>query len=233
MAASPSLPAADLWHDTSRSPAANMAVDELLLATMPGAPALLRCYGWAEPATSIGYFQPATVAPAGYPFVRRPTGGGLVYHLHDFTFSLVIPRGHPLFTVDRFTSYRLVNDAVRAAMAGLGEETWLAPVADDVDDRRALVCFTSPARFDVIGPRGKLCGGAQRRTAGGMLHQASVDLDQVPDLPRATLAEAIAGALGPLLGSAYRPYQPDAAFLARVEALATSRYASDAWNRKR
>ena len=71
----------------------NMAIDEVLLrhARMP----LLRLYRWERPAISFGYFGVAAqILPQCGPreAVRRWTGGGVVWHGEDLTYSLVVPR---------------------------------------------------------------------------------------------------------------------------------------------
>ena len=93
------------WNDTPHSPAWNMAADEALLQNAPatGTP-LLRCYAWDRPAVSIGYVQRLDAAPEGFAAVRRPTGGGIVYHDYDFTFSVAFPMGHWLTGLDRTQS---------------------------------------------------------------------------------------------------------------------------------
>ena len=89
----------------------NMAVDEVLLLQVADMP-VLRLYDWDRPAVSIGYFQHFAAAPEnGRSVVRRPTGGGIVFHEHDLTFTLVIPKGHPITALSRTESYRLVNGA--------------------------------------------------------------------------------------------------------------------------
>src|SRR5207253_2699926 len=73
--------------------AINMAVDETLYlaAERP----VLRSYRWARPSVSFGYFTPwkeVAMRYAGRDLVRRWTGGGIVEHGQDFTYSLVYPR---------------------------------------------------------------------------------------------------------------------------------------------
>src|SRR5688500_17905926 len=84
-----------LIRSDARSAAENMAVDEALLQwvaswTRP----VLRFYSWSEPAATFGYFQKYTEIErmtSLRPLVRRPTGGGLVPHDADWTYSLVFP----------------------------------------------------------------------------------------------------------------------------------------------
>ena len=210
-----------------------MAADELLLAAVSPACAWLRLYGWTVPALSFGYFQPHSVIPAGRPAVRRLSGGGVVDHARDLTFSLAVSRDHALYRLNRFASYETVNRALLPVAAGLGLRAWLAETTTGVDDRRLLVCFAAPARHDIVTPAGKWCGGAQRRTAQGLLLQGSIALELTPGQPRAAVAAAVAQALAALLAPACQHWAPDAPFLARVAKLAASRYANEAWHHKR
>jgi hypothetical protein len=95
-------------------PAFNMALDEALLVTAPerGRP-VLRLYGWSAPAATFGYFQRhAEVArlTALRPLIRRPTGGGLVPHDADWTYSLAFPVGHEWHSLRADESYRRIHE---------------------------------------------------------------------------------------------------------------------------
>src|SRR5512136_1407766 len=80
----------------------NMAIDEALLSCFDPEKSLpiLRLYGWSPTAFSFGRFQhpEETVSleqckAAGVQVVRRITGGGLLYHGSELTYSLVCPAG--------------------------------------------------------------------------------------------------------------------------------------------
>ena len=83
----------DVFHDVpSRSAAMNMAIDEALLelADHP----CIRFYRWDHPALSFGYFgslRTSAHAEKDRDIVRRWTGGGIVLHDTDLTYSVVIP----------------------------------------------------------------------------------------------------------------------------------------------
>ena len=107
--------------------AENMALDFLLLQRYPRADVpRFRHYGWRSPAITFGYSQKIGFVraqlPAGEHFdlCRRPTGGGVVDHRDDWTFSLVIPRGHPLEDVRATQSYREVHECLAAALQRQG-----------------------------------------------------------------------------------------------------------------
>src|SRR5512139_3782603 len=84
-----------LLESGAGDPAGNMACDEALLerVSLEGSPAL-RCYGWSVPAATFGYFQRhadvSGLTPLR-PLIRRPTGGGVVPHDADWTYSVAVP----------------------------------------------------------------------------------------------------------------------------------------------
>ena len=128
-----------LWRDGDRPPPLNMAVDELLLerAKILQGRVLLRIYGWDRPSISIGYSQKysAVSAETGYSIIRRPTGGGIVYHDKDLTYTVVVPALHPIESLDRVESYHVFHRAVLRAMSAFGKLGKLADSAVSVLDR--------------------------------------------------------------------------------------------------
>lgn len=207
------------------SPARNMAIDEALLREVREP--VLRIYEWSIPAVSLGYFQPAALA-GERPFVRRYTGGGLVDHAHDVTYTLVLPRKHPWMELSMPESYRLIHEGVQAVLAVCGIASDLTPAALTIESD---ACFAKPVRFDIVSDAGKLSGAAQRRTREGLLHQGSILL---PDPARnADLRAAFAGAFAARLELAMSPGDLTTAEAARAAELERDRYATDAWNRSR
>jgi len=113
------------------APAFNMALDEALLEAMSrlGKP-VLRFYGWTEPAATFGYFQKyvdVERATSLRPLIRRPTGGGIVPHDADWTYSLAIPPGHEWHSLRAEGSYHRVHEWIQSAFAKLNVATELAP----------------------------------------------------------------------------------------------------------
>jgi lipoate-protein ligase A len=106
-----------IQHDAG-DPAWNMAVDEALLHHIREP--VLRLYRWDVPAVSIGYFQPIDVVPQDRPFVRRYTGGGLVDHAGDVTYTVVLPRDHPVALSGTSGSYCTIHRALAAALNHAG-----------------------------------------------------------------------------------------------------------------
>jgi lipoate-protein ligase A len=213
-------------------PAANMAWDEALLeAAMGLGQPVLRLYGWNQPAATFGYFQKhaeiARLTPLR-PLIRRPTGGGLVPHDADWTYSLAFPPGHPWHELRATESYCRVHQWVQAAMAALGVPTSLAPEA------RSEVpgcCFAGAERFDVLLQDRKLAGAAQRRNRDGLLIQGSIQPPAGAD--RARFSGAMAAEGGRVLGGAGVALEPGAGLVARVAELAAAKYGQVAYNERR
>ena len=153
----------------------NMALDEALLQSAPetGQP-VLRFYGWLERAASFGYsqkFADVQKLTRLRPLVRRPTGGGLVPHDADWTYSLIFPPGHFWHRFKAVESYRRAHEWVRDAFAKMGVATTLSPASQKEIPGQ---CFAGAEKDDVLWQGRKIAGAAQRRTRSGLLIQGSV-----------------------------------------------------------
>jgi lipoate-protein ligase A len=164
-----------LLQSGPRNPAFNMALDEALLEAVSrlGRP-VMRFYGWTEPAATFGYFQKyAGVERATLlrPLIRRPTGGGIVPHDADWTYSLAFPPGHEWHSLKAGESYRRVHEWIQSAFAKLEVATTLAPDAHKTGPGQ---CFDGYEKFDLLWQGRKIAGAAQRRNKLGLLIQGSV-----------------------------------------------------------
>lgn len=228
------LPAAGLLlHSGAGDPAFNMALDEALLLAMPrlGQP-VLRFYGWTEPAATFGYFQRHSEVESTTrlrPLIRRPTGGGIVPHDADWTYSLAFPAGHEWHGLKAVESYRRVHEWIRLAFEHLRVPTELAPCCRKSAPGQ---CFVGYEQSDVLWNGRKIAGAAQRRTRDGLLIQGSV---QPPPLGlRRADWEAAMGAAGfPDDRAVWQTWQPDALLLAVAGALVLEKYSQPSYNRKR
>ena len=139
----------------------NMAMDEALLEWAPriGQP-VLRFYGWIEPAATFGYSQRCAdierIMPLR-PLIRRPTGGGLVPHDADWTYSLAFAPQTPWYALKAVESYRRVHEWVRDAFGLLGIQTALAP--EPIKEAPGQ-CFAGAERSDVLWRGRKIAGAA-------------------------------------------------------------------------
>jgi lipoate-protein ligase A len=102
--------------------------------------------------------------------VRRPTGGGIVYHRKDLSLSLAWRRDHPAFPKCLKDIYRAVHKTVQTALKQRNIDAVLhQPTAGAKGE--AGFCFTEPAEDDLIWDGRKVLGGALRVTHWGRLYQ--------------------------------------------------------------
>ena len=228
----------DLLEDPEPlAPALNMALDEALLlhGARAGRP-LLRVYRWACPAVSFGYFEPwAEVAAAfsGRTAVRRWTGGGVVPHGEDFTYSVIVPRGHPFAHVPASESYRALHHALARAIASgeKGRERGGVTLTPEAAEKRSRACFENPARHDLLYEGRKIAGGAQRRSRLGLLHQGSIQEIALPERFGERLAAALVGDIG-YVGQRTRKRAVTAEEWSAARELEASKYGTESWNRR-
>lgn len=202
----------------------NMQVDAELLGSLADEP-ILHFYEWEKESLTHGYFaDPAKllnlkgVEAAGIDLARRPTGGGVVFHLWDLAFSVLIPSTSPYFSLNTLDNYAFINQAVLRAVEkflGLRTSFQLTP-NDEVpwDESCASFCMARPTKYDLVLEGKKLAGAAQRRRKQGFLHQGTIALVMPPEpllrsllLPEAKVADAILAHTYPLLGSHATPSQ--------------------------
>jgi len=175
--------------------AENMATDFLLLQRYPAPTApRFRHYQWRGPAVTFGYAQKfgfvrdsfadrAEESGGRLELCRRATGGGIVDHRQDWTYALVLPRGHALEEMRATQSYLLVHEALASALRDQGVPA-IAKAAPSTDQEtagsgvpaRADVCFDRAEIHDVIheGTGAKIAGAAQKRNKHGLLLQGSI-----------------------------------------------------------
>lgn len=208
---------------TPHAAALNMAIDEALLE-LADAPTL-RFYKWEIPSLSFGYFgRFAEVADrAGrFAIVRRWTGGGIVAHENDFTYSLIIPGSHSAFTESPQAIYAALHGAIARVFIAKGLS---ATKASADAPKTSEACFANPVRADVLIAGRKVAGAAQRRTRRGLLQQGSIQgIELSPDF-----AHEFASALCDR--PAYRNLLPLVGQRATV--LASEKYATESWLKRR
>ena len=224
--------------DSGKGEAAfNMALDEALLEAMARLqkPAL-RFYGWTEPAASFGYFQKfADVERATRlrPLMRRPTGGGIVPHDADWTYSFAVPPGQEWHRLAATESYRRIHEWIQRGFAILKTETELAQAkkaagGGDLPGE----CFIGHEQFDLLWHGRKIAGAAQRRNKLGLLIQGSVQPPPV-SLVRGDWENAMRAAAVELFSAKWQEFSPDENLSARAEELARQKYSQTAYNEKR
>lgn len=201
-----------MWRFLVTEPAlaaANMALDAGLLdrASATGE-SVLRLYSWAVPTLSFGrhesvagLFRAEDLAAAGMEAVRRPTGGRVLLHDHEATYSVSAPvvEGEPLKA-----SYAQINALLVAALGRLGVDAREAP-ASPVRRPGGAACFAEPNAGELVVHGRKLVGSAQFRERGAFVQHGSIlfadDQSRITALARRPMTPSIpAAALDDLLG---------------------------------
>jgi lipoate-protein ligase A len=221
----------NVYHDiASRSAALNMAIDEGLLETaeIP----TIRFYTWDHPALSFGYFGKFADVEnhaSQHDLARRWTGGGIVFHGDDLTYSIVIPATEPVFSESSRSIYERIHNALRDALVSEGRDAVVAAVADrdsgvsDADYNGH--CFANPVRADVLSNGRKIAGAAQRRTRRGLLQQGSIQGIQ--------LANKFADQFANELCSECYHKTLDEHLIARAHEIADEKYGAASWLQRR
>lgn len=210
----------------------NMALDEALLGAAPRlAHPVLRFYAWTEPAATFGYFQRhadvAALTPLR-PLLRRPTGGGIVPHDRDWTYTLVFPPGHRWYGLRARESYERVHAWLQRAFLRLN----LAAELAGKEQPGAGRCFAGAELNDLLWRGVKIAGAAQRRAKTGLLIQGSV---QPPANPpdRSDWESAVCTVAANDWGIRWKPLQIPSEVSAEAERLYRDKYETAAYNRGR
>lgn len=188
------------WEIIEREPASaeeNMEWDARLLRELGGRTRpILHLYAWERPSVTFGHFiQPEKILNLqaakrrGIDWARRPTGGGVVFHLWDLAFSVLVPAKSKLYSANTLENYQLINRVVQEiAKEWVGEGINLT--IDDADfhvKECTYFCMARPTKYDVVVGGKKIAGAAQRKTREGFLHQGTIALAR----PQEEVLEAV------------------------------------------
>lgn len=197
------------WLESApASGAVQMAVDAALMArARTSGEAVFRVFTWTRPTLSFGRheavrerFDAATLEACGYDAVRRPTGGRVLLHDGEVTYSVTAPAvdGEPMRD-----AFARINRLLAAALARLGVRVDAAPAGRTLRPGRDA-CFAEPSAGELVVAGRKLVASAQRRDDGALLQHGSILLvdrqgtlaalarmAMAPPAPGATLADAL------------------------------------------
>lgn len=107
----------ELFDSGKKTAKENMLLDQALLEKLdPDGKAILHLYDWKLPSFTHGYF----VNPKDFlnleklqelciDSARRPTGGGIVFHITDLAFSALVPANCEGFFDNTLLNYEYIN----------------------------------------------------------------------------------------------------------------------------
>lgn len=205
----------NILETKATSASANMELDAQLLENLGSQEKpILHLYEWEKESATFGYFvKPEELLnlgeaeKRGIDLARRPTGGGVVFHMWDLAFSVLVPAKSPLFSTNTLDNYNLVNRVVKDVVQKfIGEEMSLTPDDAPFQDLTCThFCMARPTKYDVMLQGKKIAGAAQRKTKDGFLHQGTIALMRPNEellaalLPSAAVQEAMMRTTFPLL----------------------------------
>lgn len=217
----------------------HMAFDEQTVRLRPN-DATLRFYRWADgPAVTFGYAQFLREVDRALlaqnfcgPRVRRPTGGGVVFHKDDLTFSLVFASRERPAEIYKKLHACVLAELVRAGQIGRTFDKTLpaASYAPSVN-HTASACFANPVENDLLAADGhKILGGALRRFDGCVLYQGSLQMPGARTNP--AYKNAVTCAVRTFLAADFRPMRAGEDWLKAARELASAQYQTQAWTEK-
>lgn len=217
----------------------HMALDEQTVRTRPDEVSL-RFYHWTPgPAVTFGYAQfigevRRALAARGFSgaYARRPTGGGVVFHEDDLTFSLVFVSTEKPTDIYKKLHATILTQLTRAGLAGsVFEKPLPASAYAPSVSHQANACFVRPVENDLLAADGqKMLGGAIRRFGSTVLYQGS--LQQPGARTNPLFKHAVIEGVRQFLAVDLRPASCPADEVAAARQLARVQYDTPAWTEK-
>jgi lipoate-protein ligase A len=239
-------------------PYMNMAIDEALTRECNYSeekPATIRFYTWKKTSCSIGYFQKMKAVLKAQnnkkiPVVRRPTGGGIVYHGNDITFSIVKKRMQPGKQENITSFYKLIGESLLRGLERLGftgtsyhpedESHRSAQEGKPLNNRlpQPSFCSVTPAKYDIMINGSKVAGYAARKSQGAVLCQGYLDVyERWEEQYNGSREKAInllfdnlAGSFKDVFGITLTSSQLTEEEMRSASELRNKKYACDEWN---
>ncbi|MBN2057674.1 MAG: lipoate--protein ligase family protein [Candidatus Saganbacteria bacterium] len=193
-------------------------------------PSTLRIYSWQPKCISYGYSQNieqelevVKARQLGWDIVKRPTGGGIVFHNEaEVTYSVVTALDDPKLPDGLIPSYKKLSEAVVWALNSINVPASIRaqnlPAAclparqgkagTEPRTQNPSLCFAVPAEYEIVVAGRKIVGAAQKRGRGSLLQQGSIfvrsmgqaELDLLLDREQAYNAVSVEEVLGKKIG---------------------------------
>jgi len=161
-----------------------MDKDEFFLNNLKNEP-MLHFYEWKNDSLTYGYFidiekyiDLQKAKDKNLSIAKRPTGGGIVFHLWDLAFSFLMPSSNKNFFKSSFDNYKFVNSVTLNAVKDFLSEGFLFKKEFAAEKKMSYsnFCMAKPTKYDLIYKDKKIAGASQRKKKNGYLHQASICL---------------------------------------------------------
>jgi len=164
----------------------NMALDEEIFRTFleDGIP-VFRVYSWISPSFTYGVSQRREneidmnrCALDGITVAKRMTGGGVLLHHDEITYSLVCAKEDIGEPDGVFVSYRRICAFLISFYRSLGLDASFALETKDFKDRCAPhgLCSASREKYDIVINGKKIGGNAQKRKMRAVFQHGSIPI---------------------------------------------------------
>ena len=229
--------------DGARNAVMNMAIDEILFDGLKEG-AVLRLYSWDNSYTTIGYFQKNDSNA-----VRRLTGGLLVNHKDDLSYSFCADAQSWPYVYSQSDTYKHLHTAVKNALASINIVSSFAVTNNschagesrhpflNVDtgfrryDNHESLCVQTLYNDDLMCGGKKVVGSCMRRRGKKILLQGSIHINfDAAKMKKfsAKFSENLAAAMS---ANIEEEKLTDSQLL-NASGLAASKYMSAEWNKK-
>jgi len=107
---------------------------------------------------------------------QRMTGGGILFHGNDISYSLVIPTSY-VKDLSVKQSYELICDFLMGFYKRLGLHPVYAKDLEEINLSKSHYCQEGYEPYDILVDGKKIGGNAQRRSKGTIFQHGSISID--------------------------------------------------------
>lgn len=211
-----------------------MAIDEIIACdkTLENKN-FLRFFNWQEQkAITFGYAQRSKSLKeqleAGYKITRRPSGGGIVYHDGDLTFSIIFTSQDKVEDI-----YKILHTAIAGELKKYIKQVQTYDqknIFKPVENGQSKSCFANPVLDDLMLEGKKILGGAIRRFGNRILYQGTLQIAGARD--KEEYKSAIKNALEKFLKEESSFTEVSPTLLLQIKNKAEQVYKNPAWINK-
>lgn len=162
----------------------NMALDAKIFSRYleDGVP-VFRLYSWQSPSFTYGFSQEprnqidlVACATDGVEVAKRITGGGVLFHDDEITYSFVCSKSDLAEPQGVFVDYRNICKFLMRFYASLGLEPKFALEAESFNNRCVPheLCSAAHEKYDIVIGAKKIGGNAQKRNRQAVFQHGSV-----------------------------------------------------------
>lgn len=162
----------------------NMALDEEIFRQyLEDGVGIFRLYRWLKPSFTYGFSQDpagqidlARCASSGVQVAKRITGGGILFHDDEITYSFACSKSDVGEPEGVFVSYRGICAFLMRFYKSLGLDPVFALQAESFKDRCAphQLCSAAFEKYDIVIGGKKIGGNAQKRKRQVIFQHGSI-----------------------------------------------------------